>query len=55
MTRQQFETLARKLEKTAESGMSSYRAKVLLLAAAGYVYIFLILAAVLARYVLTPL
>lgn len=48
MTRQQFETLARKLEKTAESGMSSYRAKVLLLAAAGYVYIFLILAAVLA-------
>ena len=48
LTRQQFEALARKLEKAAESGMSSYRRKVLLLATAGYVYIFVVLAVVLA-------
>jgi len=52
VTRQEFETLARKLEKSAASEMSSYRSKVFLLALAGYLYIFLVLAAIVALFLL---
>jgi Zn-dependent protease with chaperone function len=52
VTRQEFEVLARKLEKTAASQMATYRAKVLLLAMAGYFYIFLILAVIVAALLL---
>jgi Zn-dependent protease with chaperone function len=52
VTRQEFEALARKLEKTAAGHMAAYRTKVLLLAMAGYFYIFLILAAIVAALLL---
>jgi len=43
MTRQEFETLVSKLEKSAAQDMGSYRTKVMLLSAAGYVYILFVL------------
>jgi Zn-dependent protease with chaperone function len=52
VTRQEFENLARKLEQTAANRMSSYRGKVALLAAAGYLYIFLVLGLILAALLL---
>src|SRR4030095_13287962 len=47
VTRQEFENLARKLEKTAANRMPSYRGKVALLAGAGYLYIFFVLGLIL--------
>ena len=44
MTRKQFESLVTRLERKANDQMKSYRLKVALLAAGGYVYVVLILA-----------
>ena len=52
MTRQQFESLVQELESSASRSMDSYRTKVALLAAAGYVYIFVVLAGLLGSLIL---
>lgn len=48
MSREQFEDLVKRLEVTARNDPGGYTIRVGLLAALGYVYIFIVLAALLA-------
>jgi Zn-dependent protease with chaperone function len=52
MTRQKFEALVQNLERSAADRMGLYRFKVAILAAAGYVYIFVVLAVLVGMLIL---